>query len=127
MTFINGGQWPNPKKILIKLYCIFNKSTLEFYRTNIFDGSTLMFVEKIPNCSCADSMFLCRHYILLAGGLIAALPWVWEFPWGSPYPWEWDGNGNQIFPCGDPHGIFEYGFIRSSLINIGFTIDTNLL
>ena len=32
------------------------------------------------------------------------------------------GNGNQIFPCGDPHGIFEYGFIRSSLINIGFTM-----
>ena len=27
------------------------------------------------------------------------LPWVWE----SPYPWEWDGNGNMIFSCGDPH------------------------
>ena len=64
------------------------------------------------------------------GAWQAGLPWVWEFPWGSPYPWEWDGNGNQIFPYGDPHGnlhrnphgIFEYGFIRSSLINIGFTM-----
>ena len=46
---------------------------------------------------------------------------------GIPMGWEWE----RFFPCGDPHrnphGIFEYGFIRSSLINIGFTIDTNLL
>ena len=43
MTSINGGKWPNPKII----YCISNKFTLKFYRTNIFDGSTLMFVEEI--------------------------------------------------------------------------------
>ena len=47
MTSINWGEWPNPNIILIKLYCISNKSTLKFYRTNNFDGSTLMFVEEI--------------------------------------------------------------------------------
>ena len=25
-------------------------------------------------------------------------------PMGSPYPWEWDGNGSQIFPVGSPYG-----------------------
>ena len=37
------GEWRNPNVIVIKLYCISNKSTLKFHRINIVDGSTLMF------------------------------------------------------------------------------------
>ena len=41
------GEWTNPNIILTKLYCISNKSTKKFYRTNILDSSSLMFVEEI--------------------------------------------------------------------------------
>ena len=43
ITFRNGGQWPNPNII----NCISNESTRKFYRTNIFDRSTLVFVKEI--------------------------------------------------------------------------------
>ena len=24
--------------------------------------------------------------------ILSGLPWVWELPWGSPYPWEWESD-----------------------------------
>ena len=42
-------------------------------------------------------------------GLWAGLSWVWKSSYGSPYPWKWDGNGNMISPCGDPHMDIHMG------------------